>query len=120
MASTQTAPPPASKLPQEAARTGADELAAEKALVPLPLETAEGELIALSGPVARLPVEMDVAIPVREFRVRNLLALDAGQVIETQWAHGEDLPLAAGDVQLAWSEFEVVESQLAVRITRLA
>jgi hypothetical protein len=30
------------------------------------------------------------------------------------------MPLAAGDVQLAWSEFEVVDSQLAVRVTRLA
>jgi flagellar motor switch protein FliN/FliY len=120
MASPQTVPPPANKLSQDAARTGADHLAAEKALVPLPHQTAEGELIALSGPVARLPVELDVAIPVREFRVRNLLALDAGQVIETQWADGEDLPIAAGDVQLAWSEFEVVELQLAVRITRLA
>jgi hypothetical protein len=48
-------------------------------------------------------------IPVREFRVRNLLALESGQLIETQWAHGEDMPLASGDVQLAWSEFEVVE-----------
>jgi flagellar motor switch protein FliN/FliY len=67
-----------------------------------------------------LPVELDVAVPVREFRVRNLLALDCGQIIETQWGHGEDVPLAAGDVQLAWSEFEVVESQLGVRVTRLA
>ena len=70
--------------------------------------------------VARLPVELDVSVAVREFRVRNLLALAPGQVIETQWAHGEDLPLAAGDVQLAWSEFEVVDTQLAVRVTRLA
>ena len=60
-----------------------------------------------------------MAIPVRPFRVRNLLALDPGQVIETAWAHGEDMPLAAGEVQLAWSEFEVVESKLAVRLTRL-
>jgi len=71
-------------------------------------------------PIALLPVELDVAVPVREFRVRNLLALDRGQVIETQWGHGEDVPLAAGEVQLAWSEFEVVESQLGVRVTRLA
>jgi hypothetical protein len=41
-------------------------------------------------------------------------------VIETQWVQGSDMPLAAGDVQLAWSEFEVVDSQLAVRVTRLA
>ena len=76
--------------------------------------------ISQGSPVAMLPVELDVAVPVREFRVRNLLALDCGQIIETQWGHGEDVPLAAGNVQLAWSEFEVVESQLGVRVTRLA
>lgn len=69
---------------------------------------------------ALLPVELEVAIPVRDFRVRNLLALEAGQVIETQWGHSDDLPVAAGDVQLAWSEFEVVETALSVRLTRLA
>jgi flagellar motor switch protein FliM len=73
-----------------------------------------------SPQVALLPVELDVAVPVRDFRVRNLLALEVGQLIESQWGNGEDVPLASGEVQLAWSEFEVVESQLAVRVTRLA
>ena len=86
----------------------------------MPQLAEEGDSIVLSGPVARLPVELDVAIPVREFRVRNLLALQPGQVVETQWTHGEDMPLSAGEVQLAWSEFEVVDSVLAVRVTRLA
>ena len=76
--------------------------------------------IELGSPIALLPVELDVAVPVREFRVRDLLALDRGQVIETQWSNGEDVPLAAGQVQLAWSEFEVVDAQLGVRVTRLA
>jgi flagellar motor switch protein FliM len=65
-------------------------------------------------------VQLGVSIPVREFRVRQLLALAPGQVIETRWNHGDDLPLAAGEVQLAWSEFEVVETRLAARVTRLA
>jgi flagellar motor switch protein FliN/FliY len=69
--------------------------------------------------VAKLPVELEVAVPVREFRVRNLLSLAPGAVIESQWNHGNDVPLAAGHVQLAWSEFEVVQTQLAVRVTRL-
>lgn len=73
-----------------------------------------------SAPVARLPVELDVAVPVREFRVRHLLALAPGSVIESQWGLGSDMPLAAGEVQLAWTEFEVVETRLAVRVTRLA
>jgi flagellar motor switch protein FliM len=100
--------------------TGGVENAGEQALVVLPHATNDGALIKLTAPVARLPVELDVAVPVRDFRVRNLLALEPGQVIETHWPHGEDMPLAAGNVQLAWSEFEVVDSQLAVRVTRLA
>lgn len=120
MATAHPLPAPASKLPQESERPGAVEIAAEQALVPSPRQPEEGDLIALDGPVARLPVELDVAVPVREFRVRNLLALGPGQVIETQWAQGSDMPLAAGDVQLAWSEFEVVDAQMAVRVTRLA
>jgi flagellar motor switch/type III secretory pathway protein FliN len=91
-------------------------------LVPVPPpaeEEDDGEML-FGSPVARLPVELDVAIPVRNFRVRHLLALAPGHLIESQWSNGEDVPLAAGHVQLAWSEFEVVETQLAVRLTRLA
>jgi flagellar motor switch/type III secretory pathway protein FliN len=98
--------------------TGA-EASSSQALVPV---QAAGESVAegFSAPVMRLPVELDVAVPVREFRVRHLLALAPGQLVETRWGHGNDLPLAAGEVQLAWSEFEVVETRLGVRITHLA
>lgn len=85
---------------------------------PVGLNTEE-EMPAIDGPVARLPVEVDVVVPVREFRVRHLLALEPGELIESLWGYGEDVPLAAGDVQLAWSEFEVLDNQIAVRITRL-
>lgn len=65
--------------------------------------------------MARIPIELDVAVPIRNFRVRNLLDLERGQVIESIWQQGEDLPLAAPGTQLAWSEFEVVDQKLAVR-----
>jgi flagellar motor switch protein FliN/FliY len=70
--------------------------------------------------VAKLRVEVEVGVPVRDFRVRNLLVLEPGVIVESQWKHGEDLPLAAGDVQLAWTEFEVMEGQLAARLTRIS
>lgn len=73
-----------------------------------------------TAPALRLPIELDVAVPVRNFKVRNLIALEREAVVETQWGHAEDLPLAARDVQLAWCEFEVIETRLAVRLTRLA
>ena len=88
--------------------------------VPAPELDERAEELELSGPLARLPVEIDVSVPVRGFRVRNLLALSPGHVVESQWSNGGDLPISAGDVQLAWSEFEVLDTQLAVRVTRLA
>jgi flagellar motor switch protein FliN/FliY len=91
----------------------------DQALVPSLPQGPQCEPIALSAPMARLPVELEVSVPVREFRVRTLLALELGQVLGTEWEPGEDMPLLSGDVQLAWSEFEVVDSKLAVRVTRL-
>ncbi len=96
-----------------------EESASNQALVAVPPEPAGEDFFPPNSAVPRLPVEVDVAVPVREFRVRTLLALAPGQLIETTWAHSEDLPLCAGEVQLAWSEFEVVDTELAVRITRL-
>ena len=112
---TPLPPPPAgsSRVQEQAAA----ELEAEKALVHV--DPPRPQSLVLSPAMARLPVELDVAVPVRQFRVRNLLALELGQVIESQWPSGEDLPLATGEVQLAWVEFEVVEADLAVRLTRL-
>jgi flagellar motor switch/type III secretory pathway protein FliN len=119
MATTHPIP---SLLPeQNQAETEADQPHDSRALATLGPEQLEANLpITLGNPVALLPVELDVAVPVRDFRVSNLLALESGQVIETQWGHGEDVPLASGQVQLAWSEFEVQDNQLGVRVTRLA
>jgi flagellar motor switch/type III secretory pathway protein FliN len=121
MATAQSLPAQANAQIHTPAAISSNQAPAGQALVPVaPQEREQVEAKVFSPQVALLPVELDVAVPVRDFRVRNLLALEAGQLIESQWGHGEDVPLASGEVQLAWSEFEVVESQLAVRVTRLA
>jgi flagellar motor switch protein FliN/FliY len=109
--------------PQLAPQTAASvpvtpQLAAEAALVQSPAIEREGAL-HINPLVSRLPVEVDIAVPIRKFRVRNLLALGVGAVIPSQWEQGEDMPLAARGAQLAWAEFEVIDQKLAVRITRL-
>ena len=91
----------------------------EQALVPAPQVLETELLVPPFTRAARLAVEVDVAIPIRDFRVHDLLALHPGTVIESQWGHGEDVPLGARNVHLAWSEFEVADAQLAVRLTRL-
>ena len=113
-------PLPGDKPPGAASLPAATEPGSAHGLIPAAHPPAEDEEVVLSTPVSRLPVELDVTVPVREFRVRDLLALEPGRLIESQWSHGEDLPLSSGSVQVAWSEFEVIDSQLAVRVTRLA
>jgi len=71
------------------------------------------------GPISRLPVELDVGVPIRNFRIRNLIALEPGVVVASQWGQSDDLPVMSGNQPLAWSEFEVVDTHLAVRLTRL-
>lgn len=101
---------------------GADSLpqmAAEAALVESPGVFPGDGGSRMNALVFRLPVEIDVAVPIREFRVRDLLTLTVGTVVTSQWVQGDDLPLAAPGAQLAWTEFEVIDQRLAVRITRL-
>ena len=110
---TQQARKPAG--PEQEAGTQGDQ-----ALVSLSKPQLQTDSIVLTPAQASLPVRLDVSVPVRDFRVRNLLALESSHLVESGWSHGDDVPLAAGEVQLAWSEFEVVDTHLAVRITRLA
>ncbi len=94
----------------------------ERALVPVSSPESANTVTnatAFGARIARLPVELDVSIPLRGFRVRDLLSLEPGRLVESEWSSGVDLPLAAGAVQLAWSEFEVIETELVVRLTRL-
>jgi flagellar motor switch/type III secretory pathway protein FliN len=74
-----------------------------------------------SWPVlAKLPVAISAGVAMKRFRVRDVLGLQKGQVFETASPETEDVLLMAGKVHLAWSEFEVVDRRLVVRLTRLA
>jgi flagellar motor switch protein FliN/FliY len=68
----------------------------------------------------RLPMKLQVAIPLPRFKVSDLLALRKGVILASAWQSSEDIPLEVGGAQLGWGEFEVVERRMAVRLTRLA
>jgi flagellar motor switch protein FliN/FliY len=69
--------------------------------------------------IAALPLQLDVRIPLPDFRISDLVGLAPGKVVASEWPSSNDVPLACGDVQLVWTEFEVVDQTLAVRVTRL-
>src|ERR1700727_4060648 len=69
--------------------------------------------------LAQVRVTIRAGAMLNRFRVRDLLEMKAGQVVETLSPATEDVPVRVGQVQLGWSEFEVLEQRMALRLTRL-
>lgn len=69
--------------------------------------------------LSNLPITVTAKIPLPRFRIRDLMAIMPGQCILSDWPSTEDVPLKLGNVLLSWTEFEVVEERMAVRLTRL-
>jgi flagellar motor switch protein FliN/FliY len=70
--------------------------------------------------VEALPCLLAVEIPVPGFTVSDLVHLEPGRIIATRWTVGQDVPLRINGELIAWSEFEVAQDHLAVRLTELA
>ncbi len=70
--------------------------------------------------VEPLPCRLTIEISVPGFTVADLVHLERGRIIATRWTVGQDVPLRINDELIAWSEFEVVQNRLAVRLTELA
>jgi flagellar motor switch/type III secretory pathway protein FliN len=68
--------------------------------------------------LAQLRVTMRAGVGLR-FKVRDLLALKEGQVFESPSPATDDVPVRVGQTQLGWSEFEVQDQRMALRLTRL-
>ena len=70
--------------------------------------------------LSRIPMRLTATIPLPGFKVRDLLKLGPGSMVKSDWLSSDDVPLKIGAVQLSWSEFEVVEQRMAIRLTRFA
>ncbi len=75
----------------------------------------------LAWPVlARLPMLLVVRIALTRLKIRDVLRLEEGQILTSEWSQTNDVPLAVGDITLGWTEFEVSGHRIGVRITHLA
>jgi flagellar motor switch/type III secretory pathway protein FliN len=64
-----------------------------------------------------LPCTLSLEVPAVRFTIGDLLALTKGSIVETACHHTSDVPLRVNKVLIGWTEFEVIGSRLAVRIT---
>lgn len=71
-------------------------------------------------PLLGLPCQLTVDVPIPGFRVSDLLKLQVGSILATGWHVARDVPMRVNESLIGWSEFEVVNNRLAVRLTELA
>jgi len=64
-----------------------------------------------------LPCTLTLDLPVVKFTIGDLLTLAVGSIVETSCSHTSDVPLRVNKLLIGWTEFEVVNDRLAVRIT---
>ena len=69
--------------------------------------------------LARLRVTLRAVVALDRFKVKDLLSLKEGQVFESLSSDTDDVTLLIGQVQIGWSEFEVLDQRMALRLTRL-
>lgn len=90
----------------------------------LPSESGEIRATAL-GPkendrldtIPWLPCTLTLELPVVNFTIANLMNLCPGMIVETACPHTSDVPLRVNNLLIGWTEFDVIEGHLAVRIT---
>jgi flagellar motor switch protein FliN/FliY len=67
-----------------------------------------------------LPCIVSLELPVVRFTIGDLLTLTTGSVVATSCHQTSDVPLRVNGLLIGWTEFEVIDDRLAVRITEQA
>jgi flagellar motor switch protein FliN len=67
--------------------------------------------------VGDIPLDVLVELDRKAMTIRDILALDKGQVIKMSRSAGENLDLIVGGALLAFGEIVIIESSMGVRIT---
>ncbi|MBZ5631112.1 MAG: FliM/FliN family flagellar motor C-terminal domain-containing protein [Acidobacteriia bacterium] len=85
----------------------------------LPPAPAQEETIGWSPEILALDCQLSVEIAVPHFTVRELLRLNRGSIVATQTKQAVDVPLLANGEMLGVAELDVVNGNLAARITEV-
>ena len=67
-----------------------------------------------------IPLVLQAVLPCRELTIADLLALDAGTVVRTTRAAGDNVGLLIGNKLVADVELIVIENRLALRISEFS
>lgn len=69
------------------------------------------------APIADLPVEVEAQLDRCRMKLSEILALEAGSIIEMRRSAGEHIDIFVGAKLIAFGEIVVIENLMGVRIT---
>jgi flagellar motor switch/type III secretory pathway protein FliN len=95
-----------------------EEQAPEPVLVTTPPPAVQAQDTLDSMPW--LPCTISLELPVVRFTIGDLLTLTTGSVVATACHQTSDVPLRVNGLLVGWTEFEVIDDRLAVRVTEQA
>ena len=67
-----------------------------------------------------LPCTVTLELPLQRFTVADLSQLTVGSVVSTACPRNGDVPLFVNGQLIGWTELEVIDDRLAVRIMEIA
>ena len=67
-----------------------------------------------------LPCLVSLELPLQHFTIGDLSQLTEGTVVATARQQNSELPLYVNGQLIGWTELEVIDERLAVRITEIA
>jgi len=67
-----------------------------------------------------LPCLVSLEIPLQHFTIGDLSQLTRGTVVATARQQNSELPLFVNGQLIGWTELEVIDERLAVRVTEVA
>jgi flagellar motor switch/type III secretory pathway protein FliN len=67
-----------------------------------------------------LPCTVSLDLPLERFTIGDLSKLATGSVLSTACPRNNDVPLYVNGQLVGWTELEVIDDRLAVRITEIA
>ncbi len=86
-----------------------------------PARVAESALVSrdIWPEALELPCRLNVSLEVPHFTIRDLLALRVDSLVDTRRGEGAHVPVKVNGVMVGWAEFDVIDGQLAVRLTEM-
>ncbi|HET7099953.1 MAG TPA: FliM/FliN family flagellar motor switch protein [Terriglobia bacterium] len=69
--------------------------------------------------IYNLPCQLSAELPIRGFKVRDLLALDVETLLDSRLSISEPVPIWVNGARIGVAEFDVLRTCLAVRMNEL-